>query len=81
MSSIPQPHFDLPLLLSTLFNPHVADTSLNDICTATFETIVVTEMQAKNLYEATMEQADSTLWMEQRKGRITASKAHSVLRC
>ena len=66
--------------LSALFDPDVTDSVLQEAYTATFKSIKITETQAKNLAESTKEQAESTkeqaesdIWMEHRKGRITAS--------
>ena len=67
--------------LSALFDPDVTDSVLQEVYTATFESIKITETQAKNLAEMTKEQAESDIWMEHRKGRITASKMHSVIKC
>ena len=68
----------MPALLSTLFDPTISNDDINDACN---ETIKVTEQQAKNLFESTKSQAASTLWMDHRKGRITASKVHLILKC
>ena len=73
--------FDLPPLLSKLFDPDINDTNLQEVCDTKFESIIVTETQAKNLAELTKGQGESDLWMQHRKGRITASKMHSVVKC
>ena len=67
--------------LSALFDPDVTDSVLQEAYTAAFKSIKITETQAMNLAESTKEQAESDIWMEHRKGRITASKMHSVIKC
>ena len=62
------------MLLSALFDPDVTDSVLQEAYTATFRSINIRETQAKNLAESTKEQAESDIWMEHRKGRITTSK-------
>ena len=51
-----------------------------DVCSTTFQSLTVTEIQAKNLAEATKQQAKSDVWMNHRKGRITASHMHNILK-
>ena len=51
-----------------------------DVCSTTFLSLTVTEIQAKNLAEATKQQAKSDVWMNHRKGRITASHMHNILK-
>ena len=60
-------------LKSLLFD--IKDINIENI----LENMIYTNEQIKHLEEATMKQADSILWHEQRIGRITASKAHLVL--
>ena len=42
------------------------------------KSVTITQEQVKNIYDATQEQADSQVWVAQRKGRITASKFYHV---
>ena len=63
----------MPILLSTLFDPIISDANLDNTCNTAFKT-KITEVQAKNLFESMKSQAASTLWMDHRKGRITALK-------
>ncbi|CAC5369625.1 unnamed protein product [Mytilus coruscus] len=74
----PQPTDKFPKLLTSLHQPDTAPNSeyIND----TYHKYTVTDSQAFRLEEATRNQAVSPLWFEHRKGRVTASKAHDVLR-
>uniref|UniRef100_A0A1X7UDI0 SWIM-type domain-containing protein n=1 Tax=Amphimedon queenslandica TaxID=400682 RepID=A0A1X7UDI0_AMPQE len=72
---------DLPPLLSNLFHFNVKEADIQELCNRKFDSIRVTEDQAKNLSELTKEQAESHLWMQHRVGRITASKMHQVMKC
>jgi len=40
--------------------------------------ITITQKQIKNVYNATKQQSESQVWIDQRKGRITASKFYQV---
>ncbi|CAG2252649.1 unnamed protein product [Mytilus edulis] len=73
-----QPTEKFPKLLTSLHQPDIAPNSeyIND----TYQKYTVTDSQAYHLEEATRNQAVSPLWFEHRKGRVTASKAHDVLR-
>ena len=71
---------DLPQVLTDLYEPSVTDVNLQDVCSRAFISLTVTQTQARNLAEATTEQAKSELWMNYRKGRITASHMHNILR-
>uniref|UniRef100_A0A1X7VXI9 YqaJ viral recombinase domain-containing protein n=1 Tax=Amphimedon queenslandica TaxID=400682 RepID=A0A1X7VXI9_AMPQE len=54
---------------------------IQELCNRKFDSIRVTEYQAKNLSELTKEQAESDLWMQHRVGRITQSKMHQDMKC
>ncbi|CAC5358530.1 unnamed protein product [Mytilus coruscus] len=75
----PEPTDKFPKHLTSL---HQFDDSPNaDFINDTFNNYTVTESHAFHLEEATRNQAVSPLlWFEHRKGRLTASKAHDVLR-
>uniref|UniRef100_A0A1X7VKI9 SWIM-type domain-containing protein n=1 Tax=Amphimedon queenslandica TaxID=400682 RepID=A0A1X7VKI9_AMPQE len=74
----------LPPLLSSLYNPNVAlslsDVEIEDACKDIFITMNVTKQQAENVFRITKEQSESRHWYQHRKGRITSSTAHSVIK-
>ena len=62
-----------PKLLTTFSEPPLKNS------TEIYDTYTVTKQQVTNLEMATKNQAVSPLWYQHRMGRVTASKAHSVL--
>lgn len=73
---------NLPQQLYHLFKPHYAALSSSDLdqlVTDTFSTIMVTTKEADYLEKSTRNQGNSYVWLEHRRGLITASHFHSVL--
>uniref|UniRef100_A0A1X7VAJ5 SWIM-type domain-containing protein n=1 Tax=Amphimedon queenslandica TaxID=400682 RepID=A0A1X7VAJ5_AMPQE len=79
-TSAPDMDPDLPQVLTDLYEPSVTAVNLHNVRSRTFISLTVTQTQAKNLAEATTQQAKSEVLINHRKGRITASHMHSILR-
>ena len=48
-------------------------------CDEVYNSISISEQQASRVEENTRQQSNSKVWFEQRSGRVTASKLHSIL--
>lgn len=78
-SYIPKEPAGLPKPLTNLFNEDYIDLSLDELqvkCEAV--TLNITEEEARNVELQTRNQSSSSVWFEQRSGRITASQLHAV---
>ena len=72
---------ELPITLSTLYNPDYLKVGYYDLVNLASEVrIVVTPSQATLIEEQTRHQARSRLWFRMRSGRITASKFKAACR-
>ena len=70
-------HSAMSLPLSGLFDATAMDLPYNDllrVCDSVFESLKVTDMQAKNIELSTRDQAQSKTWFRFRAGHVTASK-------
>lgn len=74
---------NLPKPLTALYSDEYATLTnhqLKEKCSQISKELQVTPEQCKELEQVTRNQSICPLWFEHRKGRITASKAHSVLK-
>ena len=74
---------NLPQPLTALYSGEYATLTkhqLKEKCSQLAKELQVTPEQCKELEKVTRNQSICPLWFEHRKGRITASKAHSVLK-
>ena len=74
---------NLPQPLTALYSDEYATLTkhqLKEKCSQLAKELQVTPEQCKELEEVTRNQSICPLWFEHRKERITASKAHSVLK-
>jgi len=70
-------HSVLSLPLSALFDPSAMDLPYCDLlkkCEEVFESLTITNEQARNIEASTRDQAQSKTWFHYRAGRITSSK-------
>ena len=70
-------HSVLSLSLSALFDPSAMDLPYCDLlkkCEEVFESLTITNEQARNIEASTRDQAQSKTWFHYRAGRITSSK-------
>ena len=73
----------LPVPLSELYKEEYMGLTYTDLlekCEEAFETVTVTNAQAKNVEENTRKQYLSKKWFQQRAGRVTASKLKQAVR-
>ena len=71
----------LPSPLTSLFDPKnkcLDKVQLNKACESMFKSLTITPEEADYLEESTRLQAQSSLWFEHRKGRLTASKFFQI---
>ena len=72
----------LPNLLTYLYDKTTLSMSFPDLlnrCDEVYNSISLSVQQASRVEEDTRQQSNSKVWFEQRLGRVTASKLHSVL--
>lgn len=72
---------ELPPPLSQLYDPSARNMSPEDLdkhCDKVFNSIAVTLAESDLIEQATKKQVKSKIWMQQRSGRITASKFYAV---
>ena len=70
-------HSVLSLPLSALFDPSAMDFPYCDLlkkCEEVFESLMITNEQARNIEVSTRDQVQSKTWFRYRAGRVTASK-------
>ena len=70
-------HSVLSLPLSALFDPSAMDLPYCDLlkkCEEVFESLMITNEQARNIEVSTRDQAQSKTWFRYSVGRVTASK-------
>ena len=73
---------ELPVLLTHLYDKTTLSLSFPDLlnkCDELYYSISHSVQQVSKVEEDTRQQANSKVWFEQRAGRVTASKLHSVL--
>ena len=76
-------HSVLSLPLSALFDSNAMELPYCDLlnkCEEVFESLTITNEQARNIEASTRDQAQSKTWFRYRAGRVTASKFKAV-RC
>ena len=72
----------LPNPLTYLYDKATLSMSFPDLlnrCDEVYNSISLSVQQASRVEEDTRQQSNSKVWFEQRSGRVTASKLHSVL--
>jgi len=68
--------------LTYLYDEKALSLSFSDLlqkCKDIYDSVAVSVAQAKWVEEATRKQSNSKIWFDQRSGRVTASRLHSVL--
>jgi len=72
----------LPVPLTHLYDKTALSLSFPELlnkCDDLYNSVSLTVQQASRVEEDTRQQSNSKVWFEQRSGRVTASKLHSVL--
>ena len=71
----------LPATISSLYHPkykNISEQEMKEECKRVFKAMKISKEEADYLAKSTHLQSKSLIWFEQRRGRLTASRFHSI---